>query len=153
MTDGAEIARLDHVSHRYGRTVALDDVSLGLPAGRMVGVIGPDGVGKSTRRVEIAAQSLGHVGDARALRRAVASLRHVAAERQNLAGLDPAHPRDEGEQGRFANAVRPDHPHHAPRRQAERHVVERRARHRVRAHQGQRRVAARPRREAAVRPA
>ena len=77
------------------------------------------------RRVEIAAESLGHVGDARALRRAVASLRHVAAERENLAGLDPTHPRDEGEQGRFADAVRPDHPHHAPGRQAERHVVER----------------------------
>lgn len=41
-------ARLDHVSHRYGDTVALDDVSLSLPAGRMVGIIGPDGVGKST---------------------------------------------------------------------------------------------------------
>ncbi|WP_410823525.1 ribosome-associated ATPase/putative transporter RbbA [Methylobacterium oryzisoli] len=48
MSNAAEIARLDHVSHRYGATVALDDVSLSLPAGRMVGVIGPDGVGKST---------------------------------------------------------------------------------------------------------
>ena len=48
MTDAAAVARLEQVSHRYGRTVALDAVSLALPAGRMVGVIGPDGVGKST---------------------------------------------------------------------------------------------------------
>lgn len=41
-------ARLQAVSHRYGETVALDDVTLTLPAGDMVGVIGPDGVGKST---------------------------------------------------------------------------------------------------------
>jgi len=36
------------VSHRYGRTVALDDVTLEIPARCMVGLIGPDGVGKST---------------------------------------------------------------------------------------------------------
>jgi ribosome-dependent ATPase len=42
------VARLEKVSHRYGTTVALDDVSIGIPARKMVGVIGPDGVGKST---------------------------------------------------------------------------------------------------------
>ncbi len=42
------VARLQHVGHRYGATVALDDVSVELPAGRMVGLVGPDGVGKST---------------------------------------------------------------------------------------------------------
>ena len=47
MTD-AIVARLDGVSHRYGATVALDDVTIELPARKMVGVIGPDGVGKST---------------------------------------------------------------------------------------------------------
>ena len=40
--------RLDFVSHSYGRTTALDAVTLELPAGRTVGFIGPDGVGKST---------------------------------------------------------------------------------------------------------
>jgi len=38
---------LQDVSLRYGATGALDAVTLALPAGRMVGVIGPDGVGKS----------------------------------------------------------------------------------------------------------
>jgi ribosome-dependent ATPase len=42
------VARLLGVSQRYGRTLALDAVDLELPAGCMVGVIGPDGVGKST---------------------------------------------------------------------------------------------------------
>ena len=40
--------RLVGVGHRYRRTVALDGVSVDLPAGRMVGLLGPDGVGKST---------------------------------------------------------------------------------------------------------
>ncbi|HMR30785.1 MAG TPA: ribosome-associated ATPase/putative transporter RbbA [Geminicoccaceae bacterium] len=44
----APVARLVGVGHRYGRTVALDDVSVELPAGGMVGFLGPDGVGKST---------------------------------------------------------------------------------------------------------
>jgi ribosome-dependent ATPase len=44
----AAIARAKNVSHRYGATVALADVSIDIPARIMVGVIGPDGVGKST---------------------------------------------------------------------------------------------------------
>ena len=40
--------RLDAVGLRYGRTIALDGVTLDLPAGCMVGLIGPDGVGKSS---------------------------------------------------------------------------------------------------------
>jgi len=47
MTDNV-IAKVENVSHRYGTTVALDDVTIEIPAGRMIGVIGPDGVGKST---------------------------------------------------------------------------------------------------------
>ncbi|KAA6183477.1 ribosome-associated ATPase/putative transporter RbbA [Thiohalocapsa marina] len=41
-------ARLRHVSLRYGGALALDELSLDLPSGCMVGVIGPDGVGKSS---------------------------------------------------------------------------------------------------------
>ena len=45
---GSPVARLAAVTHRYGRTVALDRLDLEIPTGRMVGFIGPDGVGKST---------------------------------------------------------------------------------------------------------
>ena len=42
------VARLIGVGLTYVQTRALDDVTLELPAGRMVGLIGPDGVGKSS---------------------------------------------------------------------------------------------------------
>jgi ribosome-dependent ATPase len=42
------VARLDAVTLRYGKVLALDDVTLVVPAGGMVGLIGPDGVGKSS---------------------------------------------------------------------------------------------------------
>src|SRR5476651_469202 len=42
------VARLENVTQQYGAVVALDKVSIELPAGCMVGFIGPDGVGKST---------------------------------------------------------------------------------------------------------
>lgn len=44
----APVARLARVTHRYRSAVALADVSVEIPAGRMMGLIGPDGVGKST---------------------------------------------------------------------------------------------------------
>uniref|UniRef100_UPI0025D036FB ATP-binding cassette domain-containing protein n=1 Tax=Roseobacter sp. TaxID=1907202 RepID=UPI0025D036FB len=50
MTSGAgdDGIRILGVTHRYRRHIALDDLSLDLPAGRLIGLIGPDGVGKST---------------------------------------------------------------------------------------------------------
>jgi len=45
---GEAVARVKNVSHRYGATVSLADVSIDIPSRIMVGVIGPDGVGKST---------------------------------------------------------------------------------------------------------
>ena len=44
----APAVRLRDLRHLYGRTVALDGLSLDIPAGCMVGLVGPDGVGKST---------------------------------------------------------------------------------------------------------
>ncbi|HQZ66232.1 MAG TPA: ribosome-associated ATPase/putative transporter RbbA [Planctomycetaceae bacterium] len=44
----ANVVRLTNVTLQYGTTLALNAVSLELPAGRMVGLIGPDGVGKSS---------------------------------------------------------------------------------------------------------
>jgi ribosome-dependent ATPase len=39
---------LDGVTHRYGHTIALDGVTLSVPAGITAGLVGADGVGKST---------------------------------------------------------------------------------------------------------
>src|SRR5690606_13531238 len=41
-------ATLGAVGLRYGETIALERIDLELPAGGVVGVIGPDGVGKSS---------------------------------------------------------------------------------------------------------
>ncbi|MEK8085421.1 ribosome-associated ATPase/putative transporter RbbA [Aquabacterium sp. A3] len=40
--------QIEAVTHRYGAVLALDGVSLNLPQGRTIGLVGPDGVGKST---------------------------------------------------------------------------------------------------------
>jgi ribosome-dependent ATPase len=42
------VATFEHVTHRYGRSVALDDVGLTLERGCFAALVGPDGVGKST---------------------------------------------------------------------------------------------------------
>ena len=42
------VVKVERVTHRYGRVAALDDISVDIPPGLMVGIIGPDGVGKST---------------------------------------------------------------------------------------------------------
>ncbi len=49
MNEGqATVATLSGVTLTYGKTLALDAVDLAIPAGVMVGFIGPDGVGKSS---------------------------------------------------------------------------------------------------------
>src|SRR5579871_1169082 len=47
MTDTV-VARVEHVTHRYSKVFALNDLTLDIPANCMTGLIGPDGVGKST---------------------------------------------------------------------------------------------------------
>jgi ribosome-dependent ATPase len=42
------VAQVEDVTQRYGAAVALDAVTIEIPAARMVGFIGPDGVGKSS---------------------------------------------------------------------------------------------------------
>jgi len=44
----APVAQLTDVRLTFGSTVALDDISVEIPAGLMIGLIGPDGVGKSS---------------------------------------------------------------------------------------------------------
>jgi len=42
------VAYLDDVIQRYGKAIALAGVTLAIPSGRLIGLIGPDGVGKSS---------------------------------------------------------------------------------------------------------
>ena len=42
------VAGVSGLTLRYGKVTALDNVTLEIPEGRMVGLIGPDGVGKSS---------------------------------------------------------------------------------------------------------
>ena len=48
MNLSAHAVCVQSLSHRYGKVQALEQVSFALPAGATVGLIGPDGVGKST---------------------------------------------------------------------------------------------------------
>ena len=68
--------RLLNLRHAYGRVVALDGVTLDIPAGRMVGLIGPDGVGKSTLLGLIAGAKALQSGGAEVLGGDIAESRH-----------------------------------------------------------------------------
>ena len=69
--------------------------------------------------VQVAPQSLGHVGDTRAHLAAKARLLKVALEQADSARLDLAHTGQQAEQGGLADAVRPDQADHAAGRQCQ----------------------------------
>ncbi|MBN9426716.1 MAG: ribosome-associated ATPase/putative transporter RbbA [Burkholderiales bacterium] len=68
--------RLREVRLRYGKTLALDGVTLDVPAGCMVGLIGPDGVGKSSLLGLVAGARAVQHGQVQALGGDMASRRH-----------------------------------------------------------------------------
>jgi ribosome-dependent ATPase len=73
------VVRLAELTHRYGDVLAADGVTLDIPTGRMVGFIGPDGVGKSTWLGLIAgARQIQH-GTVEVLGGDMASARHRGA--------------------------------------------------------------------------
>jgi ABC-type multidrug transport system ATPase subunit len=77
MTSGPQsVVRLEGVRLRYRKTVAVDGVDLDLPAGRMVGLIGPDGVGKSSLLALIAGSRAIQDGHVEVLGGDMASKRH-----------------------------------------------------------------------------
>jgi ribosome-dependent ATPase len=79
------IARVKAVSHRYGATVSLDDVSIDIPARIMVGVIGPDGVGKSTLLALIAGVRAIQQGEVLVFDKNVADQRNLKEIRGRIA--------------------------------------------------------------------
>ncbi|MFC4277794.1 ribosome-associated ATPase/putative transporter RbbA [Achromobacter aloeverae] len=72
----AHAVSLRGVSLRYGRTLALDAVDLDVPADLMVGLIGPDGVGKSSLLSLVAGARAVQEGSVRALGGDMASKAH-----------------------------------------------------------------------------
>ncbi|WP_348995864.1 ribosome-associated ATPase/putative transporter RbbA [Achromobacter sp. HNDS-1] len=72
----APVVKLSGVSLRYGKTLALDAISLDIPAGRMVGLIGPDGVGKSSLLALIAGSRAVQEGAVEVLGGDMADKRH-----------------------------------------------------------------------------
>jgi ABC-2 type transport system ATP-binding protein len=48
MSNDTRIARLEHVSKRYGAVTALDGIDLDIHRGELLAVLGPNGAGKST---------------------------------------------------------------------------------------------------------
>ncbi|WP_213773715.1 ribosome-associated ATPase/putative transporter RbbA [Bradyrhizobium sp. dw_78] len=72
-------ARLTDVTHRYGAVSALDNVTLDLPAGIIVGLIGPDGVGKSSLLGLIAGARKLQSGQATVLGGDISDARHRRA--------------------------------------------------------------------------
>ncbi|PWR17976.1 ribosome-associated ATPase/putative transporter RbbA [Zavarzinia compransoris] len=72
----AAVARLAGVAHRYGAVAALRGVDLAIPAGGMAGLIGPDGVGKSTLLALVAGVRRGQAGTVEVLGGDIARRRH-----------------------------------------------------------------------------
>ena len=72
------IVRLDGLTHRYTATPALDDVTLAIPGGCLVGLIGPDGVGKSSLLDIVAGAKRIQAGSLEVLGGSMAVARHRA---------------------------------------------------------------------------
>jgi ribosome-dependent ATPase len=67
------------VTHHYGKVRALDSIDLDIPSGIMVGIIGPDGVGKSTLMALLAGSKKLQEGSLTVLGGDIADARHRRA--------------------------------------------------------------------------
>ncbi len=70
------VVSIKDVTHRYGSVVALNGISLDIPSGIMVGIVGPDGVGKSTLMALIAGSKKLQQGSVTVLDGDIADVRH-----------------------------------------------------------------------------
>ncbi len=76
MSNDTPVVSVNDVIHRYGQTVALDHISVDIPPGLMVGIVGPDGVGKSTLMALIAGSKVLQQGRISVLGGDIADARH-----------------------------------------------------------------------------
>jgi ribosome-dependent ATPase len=81
------VARLIGVRHVYGKAVALDGVTLDIPARKMIGLIGPDGVGKSTMLALLAGVRKLQTGEVLVLGGDIASARFRRSASSRIAYL------------------------------------------------------------------
>lgn len=73
---GKPVVSVKSVTHRYGKVMALNNISLDIPSGIMVGVVGPDGVGKSTLMALIAGSKKMQKGNITVLEGDIADVGH-----------------------------------------------------------------------------
>jgi len=73
------VVSIKDVTHRYGKVVALDGISLDIPSGIMVGIVGPDGVGKSTLMALVAGSKKLQDGSVTVLDGDIGDVRHRRA--------------------------------------------------------------------------
>jgi ribosome-dependent ATPase len=74
------VVSIQNVTHRYGKkVVALDGISLDIPPGLRVGIVGPDGVGKSTLLALVAGSKKMQQGKVLVLDGDIADIRHRRA--------------------------------------------------------------------------
>src|SRR3954470_18852820 len=79
------VVSIKDVSHRYKKVVALDGISLDIPSGIMVGIVGPDGVGKSTLMALMAGSKKMQNGEMTVLGGDIRDIRHRRAAGPRIA--------------------------------------------------------------------
>jgi heme exporter protein A len=90
----APAIELEGLTRRYGERVALEDVTLSLPAGATLVVLGPNGAGKSTLLRVLATLLRPHAGSVRILGRRVPEEGWAVRGRIGLLGHEPLLYRD-----------------------------------------------------------
>ena len=87
------IVRLEGLTHRYAKTPALQNITLQIPRGCLVGLIGPDGVGKSSLLGIVAGAKRIQTGSVEVLGGDMADGRHRAAVCPRVAYMPQGSPR------------------------------------------------------------